>query len=148
MEIWKKIEGYDYFVSNLGAIKDLKDVIRTPSLLRQGYLQVGLTSKGVRTKYLVHRLVAQAFIGNDENKDFVNHKNLLKNDNRAENLEWVTREENMGHYLASITRSRKLYPDDFKNEVANFDGGMLESVRFYNLPTSTVQRWRKELRQI
>lgn len=148
MEIWKKIEGYDYFVSDLGSLKDMNGTLLTPYKLRQGYLQIGLSHPSGRSKHLVHRLVAKAFIENFENKDFVNHKNLLKNDNRVDNLEWVTKQENIAHYLASNTRSRILYSDEFKVEVANFDGGMLESVRFYSLPTSTVQRWRKELRAI
>lgn len=148
MEIWKQIEGYDYLISNYGKIKDIKGSLINPFRLRQGYLQVGLTLNGKRIKYLVHRLVAKAFIENQESKDFVNHKNLIKDDNRSENLEWVTRKENIAHYQASNKHPRTLYADSFKYEVANFLGGMLESVRFYGLPTSTVQRWRKELRVI
>lgn len=148
MEIWKQIEGYDYFVSNLGALKDINGTILKPYKLRQGYLQIGLSGNGTRVKYLVHRLVAKAFIDNVENKDFVNHKNLIKDDNRIENLEWVSKKENIQHYLSHNKQKHTLYSQDFKVEVANFQGGMLESARFYNLPTSTVQRWWKELREV
>lgn len=145
MEIWKNIEGYDYIISNTGEVKDLKGRSINSWVLRQGYRQVGLTKDGVRTKYLVHRLVAQTYIDNPESKDFVNHKNLIKDDNRPENLEWVSKQENSAHYFANKNQVRTIYSEGFKIEVANFDGGMLESTRFYNLPTSTVQRWRKEL---
>lgn len=146
MEIWKKIEGYEYFINPEGLVKDAKGNLIKPWYLRQGYKQIGLTRNKVRTKYLVHRLVAKAYIENPENKDFVNHKNLIKDDNRKENLEWVSKEENIEHFLSLNKQTRSSYEEGFKFEVANFSGSMLESVRFYNVPTSTVQRWRKELR--
>jgi len=56
----------------------------------EGYKRVRIGGKDLR----VHRLVAQAFISNPDNKPFVNHKNNQKDDNRMENLEWVTAKEN------------------------------------------------------
>jgi hypothetical protein len=50
-----------------------------------------------RKGYLVHRLVAETLIPNHDNKQFVNHKNMIRNDNRIDNLEWVTNSENIIH---------------------------------------------------
>lgn len=73
-----------------------------------GYLKVGLYDKGKRKRLRVHRLVANAFIPNDDRKKYVNHKNGDKQDNRVENLEWVTREENDAHAQANGFKSKGL----------------------------------------
>lgn len=109
-EIWKTViidgEIYEnYEVSNLGKIrslnynrsgevKELKPNVRT-----DGYLQVVLCKDGKQKNYYVHRLVAYAFIPNDdtENKIEVNHISEVKTDNRVENLEWVTPKQNSNH---------------------------------------------------
>ncbi len=66
---------------------------------RHGYLQISLTKGNgtIKTSYLVHRLIADTFIENPENKKTVNHKNGLKDDNRVDNLEWATQQENVRH---------------------------------------------------
>jgi hypothetical protein len=73
---------------NTGRIKKM-----TPVKRPDGYLRIMLKGKG----YYVHCLVAEAFIPNPDNKSQVNHKNGDKTDNRAENLEWCTRSENVRH---------------------------------------------------
>lgn len=105
-EVWKDIKGYEgmYQVSNTGKIKSLKRIdcagkIRTgnilqPNKLKKGYLRIGLNKNGIRERFMVHRLVAEAFIPNPENKPFIDHINTIKDDNRVENLRWVTNQEN------------------------------------------------------
>jgi len=63
----------------------------------QGYLYVGICINGTLKRKMVHRLIAKVFIPNPKNKPCINHKNGIKNDNRVENLEWVTISENDKH---------------------------------------------------
>jgi hypothetical protein len=62
-----------------------------------GYRRVTLSIDSVKTRHSVHRLVANAFLPTIEGKDFVNHINGDKKDNRVENLEWCNNQENMVH---------------------------------------------------
>ena len=62
-----------------------------------GYPMVIIRINSSPRAMYVHRLIAITFILNPENKEQVNHKNGIKHDNRLENLEWMTRSENMKH---------------------------------------------------
>lgn len=110
-EIWKGIKNYEglYEVSNKGRVKrlervttdkngkkyHLKEKILKEHLNSYGYLTVNLYNHKDSGKQLrVHRLVAEAFIPNPNNKPQVNHKDEVKTNNCIENLEWMTCKEN------------------------------------------------------
>lgn len=116
MEIWKDIEGYEglYQISNEGKVKSLprewkcarnesgnrhhNEIIMSPQL-RLNYYRVRLVKYGVGKNKSVHRLVAEAFIPNPDNKPYIDHINGNPIDNRVENLRWCTQEENNGFEL-------------------------------------------------
>lgn len=111
-EIWKDIIGYEnlYQVSNLGNIRSLcfgarnKRKSNTIRMLKIGYTNVGyskveLYKDGISKIKYVHRLVAETFIPNPDNKPEVNHINGDKTNNSIDNLEWVTSSENKRHAL-------------------------------------------------
>lgn len=104
-EVWKDIEGFEghYQVSNLGRVKSDKygywrELKQTINNRGKGYLRVGLFDGKMKT-YSVHRLVAQAFIPNPENKPQVNHIDGNTRNNNVNNLEWCTAMENVSHSI-------------------------------------------------
>lgn len=98
MEIWNNITGFEgYQVSNLGRVKH-RDRILKPRKSK-GYLTVAIWSNKVRKNKLIHRLVAEAFIPNPDNKSEIDHIDADKTNNRVENLRWCTRKENINNPL-------------------------------------------------
>lgn len=120
-EEWRNIPEYEglYAISNLGRVKSLARIVKRKDGTRQkyetrilrhhisnkGYHQVELR-KNSRSKYpLIHRLVAEVFIENPDNKPQVNHIDGNKGNNRIDNLEWVTSSENAIHAFKNHLRT-------------------------------------------
>jgi len=103
MEIYKDIDGYEgkYQITSWGRVRNVDtDHFLVPQPTEKGYLRVDLIDRsGKRTHYKIHRLVANAFIKNPDNKPQINHKDGNKQNNSITNLEWVTDEENKGHQM-------------------------------------------------
>ena len=101
-EEWKDIQGYEglYQVSNMGRVVSFQSKhphILRPKTDKDGYKEVNLYSKGKAKMHKVHRLVATAFLDNPNGHPQINHINEIKDDNRFENLEWVSAKENVNH---------------------------------------------------
>lgn len=122
-EIWKSVKGFEneYEVSNLGRVRSLDrtivqsdgktihriGIIRTLTTDNAGYKCICIRRDGKNIKKRVHRLVAEAFIPNLENKPHIDHINTIRDDNRVDNLRWVTQSENSNNKItkARITQS-------------------------------------------
>lgn len=126
-EIWKDIKNYEglYQVSNLGRIKSLtkfinnnpknikigyytKEKILKPFYNPKGYQLVRLYKNNKNYTKKIHRLVAEAFIPNYENKSQVNHIDGNKQNNKVENLEWCTNQENQKHSWEHNLHKRRI----------------------------------------
>lgn len=97
---WKKIPGFGdkYSVSNDGSIKnDCTGKILKNKVMHDGYLRVHLSNQNHAAYFMVHRLVAEAFIPNPDNLPVVNHIDGNKSNPSVNNLEWVTFSDNSKH---------------------------------------------------
>lgn len=160
-EIWKDIEGYEglYQVSNLGRVRSLdrlveyeqrsklvkrlfKGRIMQLSYTSDGYLMIYLRKDRQDTYHAVHRLVAQAFVPNPDNLPVVNHKDEVKNNNYAENLEWCTHVYNC-NYGTAIQRMREKVTGRPKNWTEEGMKRLKESHTRANLSEITLNKMSK-----
>lgn len=108
-EIWKDIQGYEnqYQISNFGRVRSLdridsrgwkrKGKIMKLCVKEDGYSVIGLTKNNYQKKFLVHRLVAEAFLKKTNETEEVNHIDENKQNNNVNNLEWCSHLKNMHH---------------------------------------------------
>jgi len=117
--IEKDIPGYEglYQINPQGQIRSIKrqgskGLIKKTPLSHKGYCGIRLHKDGVGRSYIVHRLIAQAFIPNPYNLPQVNHKDGNKTNNHVNNLEWVDQSGNMKH---AYSNGLKVAPSGIKN---------------------------------
>lgn len=155
-EIWKDINGFNgkYQISNKGNIKSFarytNGIILKPKKDRDGYLSIKLSmgARGLSKEYRVHRLVAQAFIPNNNPLyTMINHINGVRDDNRVENLEWCDNSMNQWHRCHINNNPPN---NEYKqrgiiaiyiltNEIKYFNS-IKECANYYDVTESAIQR--------
>jgi hypothetical protein len=150
-EIWKPIPGYEgYEASSNGRIRRI--LVLSLGRERNGYMRVQLGSRG--PKISVHRAVLLAFMGADPVRRNGNHKNGVRDDNRLDNLEWMTTSENTLHKLHVLKRRHpraKLTQADVDSIRLKIQSGTkrLNLALRYNVSLSTIhaiascQNWKQ-----
>ena len=119
-EVWKPIDSRGkYYISNFGRVKSyqLREAkLLTPYQNQRGYLRVDIQTDYRRT-YLVHQLVAWSFIPNDNpiEKDTIDHIDLNKKNNRADNLRWLSRADNIRAYHEQKQQKNDVYSSKSKD---------------------------------
>ena len=146
-EIWKDIVGYEglYQVSDQGNVKSLnyrragKERVMKPSFDAYGYLMVTLSKGGKQSLHKVHKLVAEAFIENPDNKSHICHINTIRTDNRAENLCWATQKEICNNATAKgRTRGRIAIKVFCEGAIYN---SIAECAEHYGVKKITMYKW-------
>ena len=112
-EVWQDIQGYSgiYQVSTLGRIRSLKKgkiKLLKPYINNMGYAVLSLYANHKQKTYHVHELVAETFLVKVDGKNYIDHINGIKTDNRIDNLRWCTPKENANFELSIINRKRAM----------------------------------------
>jgi len=130
-EEWRAIPGYEglYEVSDQGNVRRIVENsarLLRPSVSNSGYQTVSLSKRGRQRSYFVHQLVTLAFIGPEPLPDIqVHHINSNREDNRAVNLEYLTRAENMYHTIGP----RGFKPQNNRTRPYKFTEDMIRDMR-------------------
>lgn len=155
IEEWRPIEGYEglYEISSYGKVRSLdrydsRNHFRNGRILKLsyntvGYLSVGLHSNGKAKTYMVHRMVAEAFIPNPDNLPEVNHRNEDKSNNSVENLEWCDHKYNSNYG----TRNDRIRDTSIKN---GYWSGLSEEEyrkKYYQEHKNEHTEWNREYYQ-
>ena len=139
------------FIKKNGRMQPVKGKILKQTKDKDGYYKVYLCNQGLEKNVFVHRLVAEAFIPNPNNLPQVNHINSKRDDNRVENLEWVTAKQNsehaykFGNGLKGLDHKNSKQVGLFYNEklISVFEN-VTRCAKILNIPRKTLERYIKE----
>lgn len=163
IEVWRDIKGFEghYQVSSFGAVKSLartrpsksgniariREKLLKQKVTKSGYLSLHLRWGDKESWPNIHRLVADAFIPNKDNKPTVNHKDCNKKNNKTSNLEWSTHSEQMVHAVDNKlleVRGNPKYSPDFKQKVFDYhkthNCSLMELVKVFGISERTAGR--------
>ena len=143
-DMWKQIDEFqNYEISDRGEVRNIQSgKVLKPWIGVGGYVYINLTNgHGKPMPKRLHRLVAKAFVPNPYNKPQVNHKDGDKTNNCADNLEWVTKSENMNHAyrtgLQRTTRNGKVRSVVCLND-GKFFSTISEASEYYGVSKSQI----------
>ena len=167
-EEWRDIKGFEgyYQCSSFGRVKSLSREVPDRRSVRviitrikkqfsniNGYPSIFLNKNKIKIQDRVHRIIGRTFIDNHENKKCINHKNLIRTDNRVVNLEWVTNRENNLHAYANGHKkgmlgkvgelsiySKVVYQFDRKGSFINKFFGTKEAERITGISHKSIGR--------
>lgn len=147
---WRPVEGFpDYEVSDCGEVRSIKSGewrVLKPFVQTNGYLKVQLFHDGRDAKFLVHRLVALAFIDNPLGLPQVNHIDGVKSNNRVQNLEWSSASGNLRHAHRTGLRKAAFRKQSEAVVAALMNGESVMSVASANrINPTTVRRIRERI---
>ncbi len=156
LEIWKPVKNYEsyYEVSNLGRVRGLcrnttnnfgtfksKGAILKGCESMNGYTKYTLSVNGKQKTLVGHRIVAEAFLDNPDNKPMVNHKNGIKSDNRLCNLEWVTDSENIRHAIDTGLIPIRNGEDIYFAKLTNYQASLIKGMYHHdNLSVTEISK--------
>lgn len=112
-----------------------KEKVMKPAIAKNGYLRICFKKNGIKKNFSIHRLVAEAFIVNEENKTQINHIDGNKENNCVNNLEFCTPKENIqeAYTLGLIKRRKEIAQYDLKGNFIKKWAGMREAERALNI---------------
>lgn len=128
----KRYKDTPYFISVDGEVfRENSKKPLSQEVVKKGYKRVSLSVEGVVSRYFVHRLVAEVYIDNPENKPFINHIDNNPENNKLNNLEWCNQSENMIHCVnqgrCSILKAKKIQSEMFFKKTTEKFQNMLGS---------------------
>ena len=139
----KDIKGYEglYAITSCGKVWSYKSQkFLSQRKNHDGYLLVNLYKNGTMKAYSVHRLVAEAYIPNPENKTEINHKDENKEHNWLSNLEWTTHKENVNHGTRNTRASKKTFAPVYCIELDKTFSSATEAMRQLGIYSANISK--------